>query len=120
MAKSRSESPWTRRRWKPSDAKEVLAALERSGLPVGRFAAQHGLDPNRVHKWRRRLGVKTPRSGRPLRFQEVTLSRRDALRDDSPDGFEVVLRSGHVVRVGRCFDAEALRCLLRVVGELGS
>jgi hypothetical protein len=120
MAKFRAESPWTRRRWKPSDASEVLAALERSGLSVGRFAAQHGLDPNRVHKWRRRLGVKASGAERPLRFREVALSRRDALGHDRLDGFEVVLPSGHVVRVGRSFDAKALRSLLRLVSELGS
>ena len=49
-------SPFDRPRWTERDAREVLAALRRSGKPVSVFAAEHGLDPQRVHLWRRRLG----------------------------------------------------------------
>jgi len=49
-------SPFDRPRWTERDAREVLAALRRSGKPVSVFAAEHGLDPQRVYLWRRRLG----------------------------------------------------------------
>ena len=37
------------RRWTERDAREVLAALDRSGKSVSVFAAEHGLDPQRVY-----------------------------------------------------------------------
>jgi len=37
------ESVFNRPRWTESDAREVLAALDRSGKPVSVFAAEHGL-----------------------------------------------------------------------------
>ena len=53
-------SPFNRPRWTEQDAREVLAALRRSGKPVREFAAEHGLDPQRVYLWRRRLGEADP------------------------------------------------------------
>ena len=55
MIMSRSKTPWTEtwcRRWKERDAREVLVALERSGLPTSRFAARHRLDPEGLRRWR--------------------------------------------------------------------
>jgi transposase-like protein len=43
------------RRWSQSDARVVLDALERSGEPVRMFARRHGLDAQRIYKWRTRL-----------------------------------------------------------------
>ena len=49
-------SPFNRPRWTERDARVVLAALDRSGKSVSVFAAEHGVDPQRVYLWRRRLG----------------------------------------------------------------
>ena len=49
-------SPFARPRWTPEDARRALAALERSGQSVKAFATEHGLDPQRLYQWRRRLG----------------------------------------------------------------
>jgi transposase-like protein len=54
-------SPFDRPRWTQRDAREVLAALRRSGKPVSVFAAEHGLDPQRVYLWRR-LSLRRNRS----------------------------------------------------------
>jgi transposase-like protein len=56
MPSPSDRSPFDRPRWTERDAREVLAALRRSGKPVSVFAAEHGLDPQRVYLWRRRLG----------------------------------------------------------------
>jgi hypothetical protein len=45
-----------RPRWTEQDARNALAALRRSGKPVSVFAAEQGLDPQRLYSWRRRLG----------------------------------------------------------------
>jgi transposase-like protein len=42
-------------RWTTDEARQVVAALERSRKPVSVFAAEHGLDPQRLYYWRRRV-----------------------------------------------------------------
>ena len=57
MPTSRFVSLLSRPRWTREDARDVIAALERSGKSVSTFAADHGLDPQRLYLWRRRLGA---------------------------------------------------------------
>jgi hypothetical protein len=104
-------SPFDRPRWTEQDARNVLGALQRSGKPVSVFAAEQGLDPQRVYLWRRRLG-----KAEPTTFQELAV--RPVPRISITDGdasFELVLRSGVVVRVPASFDAAALERLLEVL-----
>jgi len=111
MSTSRSLSPFNRPRWNEADAREVLAALERSGKPVSVFAAEHGLDAQRVYVWRRRLGV----SAEATTFQEVQV------RPPSPRApFEITLLSGATLRVPSSFDADALWRLLEVLARAGA
>ena len=126
MAKSQSKTRWTethRRRWTAADAEEVLAALKRSGLPASRFAAEHGLDPERLRRWRRRLEAAPPRPRRrlarpgPMTFAEVAVSGGHLLAGGTSERFEIVLGRGRIVRVGPSFDAAALRQLLRILDE---
>jgi transposase-like protein len=126
MARSKTKTRWTetrRRRWKAAYAEEVIAALKRSGLPTSQFAAQHGLGPERLRRWQRRLEAQpVQRRGRParstqcgpLRFAEVGLAGGHVL---AAGQFEVVLRGGRVVRVRPSFDAATLRQLVRILEE---
>jgi hypothetical protein len=101
-------STWrTRARWTEDDAAAALTALRQSGLTVAAFAAHEGLDPQRLYIWRRKL---EPSVG----LVEITPRRGVELRDP-PRGFEVALRSGHVVRLAEQFDVEALRRLVTVL-----
>jgi transposase-like protein len=43
------------RRWSEADARVVIEALERSGEAVTVFARRHGLDKQRIYKWRSRF-----------------------------------------------------------------
>jgi hypothetical protein len=88
----------------------VLEALERSGQPVSAFAAEHGLDPQRVYLWRRRLGASAERTT----FREVVV------RADGSDRFEIVLTSGMTVRVPASFDDDSLERLLGVLSRAGA
>ncbi|MGA7118805.1 MAG: hypothetical protein WBY94_01845 [Polyangiaceae bacterium] len=108
-------SLFDRPRWTERDAREVLAALRRSGKPVSVFAAEHGLDPQRVYLWRRRLG-----GAERTTFQELIVRRAGgrAVADASADSFEIVLVSGDVVRVPSSFDGAALARLLEVVAQV--
>jgi transposase-like protein len=104
-------SPFYRPRWTEQDARNALAALQRSGKPVSVFASEHGLDPQRLYCWRRRLG-----KAEPTTFQELVVRSAPAISiTDSDAPFELVLRSGVVVRVPSSFEAAALERLLEVL-----
>lgn len=104
-------SPFARPRWTEQDARGALAALRRSGKSVRAFAMEHGLVPQRLYSWKRRLG-----GAEPTTFQEVVV--RSAPRISLVDGhapFEVVLPSGVIVRVPASFDAGGLERVLEVL-----
>src|SRR5580658_6270104 len=103
--------PFHRPRWTEQDARDVLAALARSGKPVRVFATEHGLDPQRLYLWRRRLG-----GAERTTFQELMIPplARQSVTDAESSPFEIVLASGVVIRVPPFFDAAALQRLLEV------
>ncbi len=59
MEKREPEERWAqlleRRRWTARDASWALQQWEASGGAVSRFARRHGIDPNRLLRWRARL-----------------------------------------------------------------
>jgi transposase-like protein len=101
-------SPFKVPRWTEAQAREVIAALERSGKPVSVFAAEHGLDPQRVYQWRRRVA-----GGDPTMFREIVVRPSDPRAQGS--SFEVVLATGDIIRVPPSFDEAALARLLDVL-----
>ena len=97
MSKSRSLASYrTRRRWTAEDARAALTALERSGLSLAAFAAREDLDVQRLRHWRKRLAAAPA-------FVEL------AVRE--PERVEIVLRSGHTLRVPVTIDRTALASL---------
>lgn len=111
MPTSRFGSLLSRPRWTREDAREVITALERSGKSVSIFAADHGLDPQRLYLWRRRLG-----SAEPTTFQEIVVrpaASPHLAPADAP--FEIALTSGDILRVPASFEAAALARLLDVL-----
>lgn len=100
-----------RRRWSRDEAREVLGRLEASGLSVREFAAREGLDRQRVYRWRAQLSAGGP--ARVPAFVEVK-----TIIASSP--IEVVLQSGHVIRVRDGFRAETLRQVISALAEPGT
>lgn len=98
----------SRRRWTAAEASAVVAALDSSGLSVARFAVREDVDPQRLYMWRRRLRSDSSAAG-PA-FVEIHAPATSV--------FEVVLRTGHVLRVAPSFDAAALRRLIAVLEEV--
>jgi transposase-like protein len=109
----------------------VLKRWERSGVPLSRFAEREGLAQKTLYRWRRRLGVGGDQLRRGRRagasvsreraaaqsssmFTEVSSALRAA---SSAVTFEVVLRSGTMVRVPEHFDPGSLRILLQTLRE---
>jgi transposase-like protein len=104
-------SPFAGPRWTEQEARDALAVLQRSGKPVSVFAAEHGLDPQRLYSWRRRLG-KAERTT----FKELIVRPAASISVAATGAsFEIMLRSGVVVRVPQSFDAAALERLLVVL-----
>ena len=97
-------------RWRESDARVVIEALERSGQDLSRFAVMHGLVPQRVRRWAEKLG---PRLGAAVSFHPV---RMIGAGGRGPiEAIEIVLVDGRRVRVPEGF---ASRELERVLGVL--
>lgn len=95
-----------RRRWNAEDAGTVLKHLEGSGLSVREFAERHGVDVQRLYRWRGDLGAPPAVAPAPA-FVEIKPVAREAI--------EVALRSGHVVRVPDGFSEETLRRIVAVL-----
>jgi len=116
MSTTSSRSPFNRARWSPDDAREVITALRRSGKSVRAFAADHGLDAQRLHAWRRRIDGAEPQPS----FRELVVRAPETPPVSPRDLFEIVLGPRCVVRVPASFDAEALRRLIAVLTESGA
>lgn len=95
------------RRWNREEAGAVLKQLDASGQSVREFAERHGVDVQRLYRWRVELGSAPPASGSAPAFVEIKPVAREAM--------EVALRSGHVVRVPDGFSEEALRRVVAVL-----
>ena len=95
-----------RGRWNAEEARAVLKRLEVSGMSVREFAARHGVQAQRLYRWRAELG------------SVVATTKTPAFVEIKPAGsrpIEVVLRSGHVVRVPDGFAEETLRRVVAVL-----
>jgi transposase-like protein len=101
-----------RRRWTEEDARDALDALGRSGLSMGAFAKAAGINVQRLARWRRKWGARSPvRPSRPAKVAFVEVRPREAER------VEVVLRSGRVLRCAEGISDATLRRLVGVLEE---
>ena len=93
--------------WTEIEARGVLEAWRKSGLTVEAFARGRGLVPQRLHWWKRKLGFSgAADKGKALAVLPVriTETRTEARRGEP---VTVLLRSGHMLKVGRDFDEGA-------------
>jgi hypothetical protein len=71
MAKKRPLE--ARRHWTEADARRVLAELDASGQPLKTFTRSHGLVPQRLEWWLRRLRRPSSSSSPSFSFVEATV-----------------------------------------------
>jgi transposase len=108
-----NRSPFHRRRWTEQDARTALAALQRSGKSVRAFAKEHGVDPQRLWSWRRRVA-----EGDRTTFRELIVRPSSAAQTpEERSPFEIRLPSGIVIRVSAGFESDALARLLDVLEQ---
>ena len=94
------------RRWTEKEARTVLSAWEQSGLSAAAFAQQRGLDSKRLYWWRRKLQQHDDRA---------TLVPVTVTSAEQGEPVEVVLHSGHTLKLTRDFDEEVLARIVAVL-----
>jgi len=104
-----SSSLFVRQRWSAAHARTILAQVARSGLSLREFAARANLSVQRLYRWQAQLGA---RRNVPA-FVEIKPARASGMI------IEVVLRSGHVLRVPDGSSEEAVRRLVAVLDKEG-
>jgi transposase-like protein len=62
------------RRWTKQDARILLEAIERSGETIRAFARAHGLNENRIYKWREALANEDREALEQLSFKPVVVT----------------------------------------------
>jgi transposase-like protein len=96
------------------DAQRCLAAVRRSGAPLGDWARAHGIDGRSLNLWRANLARRGQRRTRPTPAQVIEL-----VPVASPTGVArapFVLRvAGAELEVGADFDDASLRRLVRLL-----
>lgn len=99
------------RRWTEVEGRAALEALARSKLSLREFAAREGLDPQRLQRWRDRLGASRPlEAASRAAFVEVP-------RPSPAVMVEVVLARGRIIRVSASVDPAVLRGLVDALDE---
>lgn len=92
--------------WTEIEARGVLEAWRKSGQSLERYARSRGLVPQRLHWWKKKLRFSAVTDkGRALGLLSVQVvePRADARRGEP---VTVLLRSGHMLKVGRDFDEQ--------------
>ena len=96
--------------WSELEARAVLQAWRASGLSIERFASQRGLVPQRIRFWKQKLGeLETPKA------KGTTLIPVRVIETGRGTPIQVILPSGHIVRVGRGFDEETFARVMQIL-----
>jgi len=99
-----------RHRWTAEDARVALSALAASGLSARAFGIREGLDPQRLRRWRQQLEGEAGRRRRSSASPGFV-----ELRPSGAAQVEIVLRSGHVLRVAETIGETALARIVDVL-----
>jgi hypothetical protein len=97
--------------WTEVEARAVLAAQKKSGLSVDAFARDNGLLPQRLYWWRKKLAATMAATVMPVRVVEREPRRGEPVT--------ILLRTGHMLKVGRDFDEVAFVRAVELLGGIG-
>lgn len=96
--------------WTEVEGRAALEAWKKSGLSLEKFALERGLVPQRLYWWKRKLLGKE--SQRPKATALLPVRVVEPRRGEP---VTVLLRSGHMVKLGRGFDEEAFARVVAVL-----
>lgn len=98
--------------WSEVEARGVLEAWRRSGLPLERFARGRGLVPQRLHWWRRKLAAA---DANRAASSPALVPVRVAAEPRRGEPVTVLLRTGHVLKVAHGFDEAAFARVVAIL-----
>src|SRR5687768_9159903 len=96
--------------WSEVEARGIVEAWRRSGLPLERFSKQRGLVPQRIRWWMKKLDSKPDPSATTIlsKMTPAVLPVRVAAETSRRgEPVTVLLRTGHMLKVSHGFDEEA-------------
>ncbi|MBM4279215.1 MAG: hypothetical protein FJ137_00140 [Deltaproteobacteria bacterium] len=93
--------------WTEVEARGVLDAWKKSGLGLGEFARSRGSVPQRLRWWKKKLA--------PDLGKVIALLPAHVVEPRRGEPVTELLRSGHVVKVGREFDQVAFARVVAVL-----
>jgi hypothetical protein len=94
--------------WTEVEARGVLEAWKKSGQSLEGYARSRGLVPQRLHWWKTKLGFGTAADPRSRTVALLPVHVAEAPTDPRRgEPVTVLLRSGHMIKVGRDFDESA-------------
>jgi transposase-like protein len=102
-----------RQRWGVEDGRAVVESWRQSGEALAEFARRHGLKPQRLSRWARRIEA----ADEAVRFHPVRLVPREEEEEERQrvEPIEIVLGDGRLVRVPAGFAAGDLARVLSVL-----
>ena len=107
--------------WTEVEARGVMSALAKSGLSVTKFCEERGLTDKRVYWWRKKLGMTRKQQQKAMALLPVRVVESMPPMPSAPakrgDPVTVLLRSGHMIKVGRDFDEEAFKRVVALLEE---
>jgi hypothetical protein len=91
--------------WTEVEARGVLEAWKKSGQSLEGYARSRGLVPQRLHWWKKKLrfGVVVETKTRTVALLPVRIGEAPS-ESRRGEPVTVLLRSGHMIKVGRDFD----------------
>ena len=99
--------------WSELEARAVLSAWRSSGVSIERFAAARGIVAQRIRWWKKKLEGSAPASRKSTALLPVRVVGTEPTRG-AP--VQVILPSGHIVRVGRGFDEDTFARVMAILG----
>ncbi len=92
-------------KWSEVEARGVLEALKRSGLPLERFAKERGIVAQRLRWWKKKFSREARAAMMPSAPPLLPVLVAEAPRRGEP--VTVLLRTGHMLKVSHGFDEDA-------------
>ena len=93
-------------KWSEVEARGVLEAWRRSGLPLERFAKQRGLVSQRLRWWKAKF-VRAEKALAMSATPALLPVRLGAEQNRRGEPVTVLLRTGHMLKVSHGFDEDA-------------
>ena len=126
-----------RRRWPEALIREMVAATQEAGSSVSMVARRYDVNANQLFKWRRRLGLSSPRtSSEPMQLLPVEIAAAPPSTPTVPNGttrgsspaaaappavvpgsIEIELRRGRRVKISGSIDPAVVTAALRVLAR---